>query len=115
MRDLAGRPRLDPGEARGARRHPVDHRAVGQHRRRGEIRLHIANVSATGFMTCGPCDLGRGERITVRLPAIGHIEAFLVWNSGRRSGFQFERVLRPDEIRGLLDALRHAPARRAGH
>ena len=54
-------------------------------------------------MASGVGDLGRGERVTVRLPVIGRIEAFLVWTDGDRAGFQFERVVRLPDFLALLE------------
>jgi len=50
-------------------------------------------------------DLGRGERVTVRLPQIGRIEAFLVWTDGSRAGFQFERIIRQDDFAKMIRQL----------
>ena len=58
-------------------------------------------------------DLGRGERVTIRLPHVGRIEAFLVWNDGGRAGFQFERIIRANEFSALIDALQPNPRLRA--
>lgn len=79
-------------------RHAVDHRAPARHRQLGEFVLHVVNLSAHGFMVAGELTLGRGERVTVRLPGLGQIEAHVSWNSGGRAGFQFERLLRPEQV-----------------
>lgn len=93
------------GDRRQTSRRGVDVSVLGEHRRLGDTLLHIANISPSGFMIRGEVDLGKGERITVRLPAIGRIEAFVLWNDGARAGFQFERVLRQDDFGAMIEAL----------
>lgn len=104
---------LSVTDLRRAARHPVDFPVIAEHRQRGDIKLHITNLSANGFMIDGPCDLGKGERVTIRLPAIGRIEAFLIWNSGERAGFQFERILRLEDFMRTIDALQPNPRLRS--
>ncbi len=53
-------------------------------------------------MISGHLDLERGERIELRLPGIGRIDAHLVWQHEGKAGFQFERIFRDDELRALL-------------
>ena len=98
-----GGAQLSVTDLRRAARHPVDFPVMAEHRQRGDVRLRITNISANGFMIEDACDLGKGERVTIRLPGIGRIEAFLVWNSGERAGFQFERVVRLPDFLALLE------------
>ena len=100
-------------DKRRAMRHPVDHQVIAEHRQLGDVHLHITNVSAQGFMATGPIELGRGERLTVRLPVIGRIEAHLIWTRDSRSGFQFERIVRIDDFLKLIDTLQPNPRLRA--
>ncbi len=100
-----GGAQLSVTDLRRAARHPVDYPVMAEHRQRGDVRLKITNISANGFMIEDACDLGKGERVTIRLPGIGRIEAFLVWNSGERAGFQFERILRLDDFLRTIDAI----------
>jgi hypothetical protein len=97
--------RLSVPDLRGSHRHPVDQRFLAEHRRRGDIELHVTNLSAHGFMTVTATGLSRGERIVIRLPQIGRIEAHLIWTSGDRAGFQFERILRSDDFARLIAAV----------
>jgi hypothetical protein len=92
-------------EMRRGRRHDIMHSLTADHRRLGELTLEIVNISDQGFMCANEVDIQRGERIEIRLPVIGRIEAHLVWVHGDRSGFQFERIIRPDDFRALLAAL----------
>ena len=96
-------------DKRRAARHPVDHAVIGEHRRLGDVRLHIVNVSAQGFMAQGQSELERGERLVVRLPVIGRIEAHLIWSHEGRAGFQFERIIRIDDFLKLVDTLQPNP------
>ena len=98
-------------DARGAERHHVHYDASAEHRRSGEVAIVIANISNTGFMATGAGGLGRGERVVVRLPVIGRIEAHVVWSSHERSGFHFERIVRPDDFVAVVAAMRARLAR----
>jgi hypothetical protein len=100
---------LSVTDMRRSSRHPVDYRVMGEHRQRGDVQLHIVNLSAHGFMADEVGDLGRGERLVVRLPAVGRIEAHLIWVSGERAGFQFERIIRASEFVALIDSLQPNP------
>ena len=100
-------------DKRRALRHPVDYRVIAEHRQLGDVHLHVINVSAQGFMATVDGELGRGERLNVRLPEIGRIEAHLIWNREDRSGFQFERIIRLDEFLKLIDAVQPNPRLRA--
>ena len=105
---LAGA-QLSVTELRRAARHPVDHPVIGEHRRLGDIQLRVVNLSAHGFMVSNDPAIGRGERVTIRLPEVGLIEAFLVWNTGERAGFQFERIIRQDLFLKMIAALQPNP------
>lgn len=96
-------------DKRRGMRHPVDYRVIAEHRRLGDVHLHIINVSAQGFMAEGEIALDRGERLTIRLPEIGQIEAHLIWKRDTRIGFQFERIIRLDEFIKLIDKLQPNP------
>ena len=105
---------LSVTDMRRSTRHPVDYRLIAEHRQRGDVHLHIVNVSAHGFMAQDDpatvqLDLGRGERVVVRLPQVGRIEAHLIWLSGDRAGFQFERILRAADFIALIDTLQPNP------
>lgn len=96
-------------DLRLAARHPVDHKVIGEHRRLGDVPMHIVNISAHGFMIKGSVDLQRGERVTIRLPEIGRIEAHLIWAAEGRCGFQFERIIRLDDFVRMIDTLQPNP------
>lgn len=102
---MSGGAQLSVTDQRRATRHPVNLPVIGEHRQLGDIMLNIVNISTTGFMTSGALELGRGERVTIRLQQIGRIEAFLVWNDGERTGFQFERIIRQDDFMKMIKSL----------
>ena len=100
---------LSVTDLRRATRHPVEYPVIGEHRRLGDISLHVTNLSAHGFMTTSPGELTRGERVVIRLPEIGRIEAHLIWIAEDRAGFQFERIIRLEDFIRLIDALQPNP------
>jgi len=102
---MASGAQLSVTEARRSARHPVNYRVIGEHRRLGDVAIVISNISAHGFMIGSELDLGRGERLTVRLPGVGRIEAHLIWNTGDRAGFQFERIVRHEEFSAMIEAI----------
>ena len=102
---MAGGAQLSVTELRRSTRHPVQFRALGEHRRLGDIHLEIVNISAHGFMASTDVDLGRGERVIVRLPHVGRIEAHLIWTTPDRAGYQFERIIRLDDFTAMVQAL----------
>ncbi len=106
---MAAGAQLSVTDLRRATRHPVDHQVIGEHRLLGDVHLHIINMSAHGFMIEGANDLGKGERVTIRLPSIGRIEAHLIWSAENRAGFQFERIIRLEDFVRLIDAIQPNP------
>ena len=106
---MASGAQLTVTDLRRATRHPVDHKVIGEHRRLGDVHLHIANISAHGFMTEGELALERGERVVIRLPEVGRIEAHMIWSAGDRAGFQFERIIRLEDFMKMIDPLQPNP------
>ena len=96
-------------EMRRAARHPVDHPVIAEHQTRGDVPMHICNLSAAGFMIDDNETLGRGERLIVRLPVVGRIEAYVMWTRDVRAGMQFERLLRQDDFGAMVDELQPNP------
>lgn len=96
-------PRGDDGQLPA--RHAVDCTQTGVHRLLGEVALRLVRLSDTGFVVRGGVRLDKGERVALRLSGLGQVEAFVTWTSGERTGFQFERPLRPDEMDRVLRAL----------
>lgn len=106
---MASGANLSITDLRRSPRHPVRHRVIGEHARRGDIPLEIQNISAHGFMASGLEGLGRGERVTIRLPHAGRIEAHLIWAADGCAGFQFERIIRYDDFSAMIDAIQPNP------
>lgn len=96
---------LSVTDLRRSTRHPVDHKLLAEHRRLGDIMLHVTNVSAHGFMTDSETGLGRGERVVIRLPVVGRIEAHAIWTASGRTGFQFERIIRLDDFMAMIETM----------
>ncbi len=96
---------LSVTDMRRAMRHPVELPVIGEHRQLGDVRLHVANLSAHGFMSTGEHPLTRGDRVVIRLPVVGRIEAHLIWLTEERAGFQFERIIRVDDFGKLIEAI----------
>ena len=96
-------------DLRRAARHPVDYKVIGEHRRLGDVHLHVVNISAHGFMVEGELNLTRGERVIIRLPELGRIEAHLIWVAEGRAGFQFERIVRFEDFMKMIDTLQPNP------
>lgn len=92
-------------DLRRAARHRADHKVIAESRLRGDQNIHIVNVSAHGFMIDNNPGYERGERVELRLPIIGRIEALVIWTVEQRAGFQFERVLRLPDFLALLDLI----------
>lgn len=103
---MRGGAQLSVTDLRRSTRHPVNLPVIGEHRTRGDIMLDLANISTTGFLATEVEDLGRGDRLTVRFPVIGRIEAFVVWiDESGRAGFQFERIVRVDDFAKMIRSL----------
>jgi hypothetical protein len=104
---------LSVTDLRRSTRHPVDFPVIGEHRDRGDMKLHVCNISAHGFMVDTAPALERGDRIIIRLPLIGRIEAYCIWKTEDRAGFQFERIIRFDDFMSMIADLQPNPRLRA--
>ena len=100
---------LSVTDLRRAARHPVDYSVIAEHRVRGDVTLHVVNLSAQGFMIDMAPDLTKGDRLVIRLPRIGRIEAHCIWTRDERAGFQFERILRLDDFMAMINELQPNP------
>jgi hypothetical protein len=110
---MAGGAQLSVPDMRRSTRHPVDYPVIGEHRTIGDIKLHVCNLSAHGFMIDtldgDAPSLARGDRVIIRLPLIGRIEAYCIWVTEDRAGFQFERILRLDDFMAMIGELQPNP------
>ena len=94
---------------RRSTRHPVEFPVMAEHKQLGDLRMTISNISAHGFMINEPSELTRGQRVIIRLPHVGRIEAHVILTTGERSGFQFERILRLDDFTAMIETLQPNP------
>ena len=106
---MPGGAQLSVTDQRRATRHPVDFPVIAEHRDRGDLPLHIANLSAHGFMIDDAPAFDRGERVVIRLPEVGRIEAHCIWVTEDRAGFQFERIIRLDDFVTMIKAIQPNP------
>lgn len=106
---MVGGANLSVTDLRRAARHPVDFPAIVEHFVHGDLHLHVCNLSAHGFMTDDVTTLQRGDRIIIRLPVVGRIEAYVIWTRENRAGFQFERIIRLDDFVAIIDQLQPNP------
>jgi hypothetical protein len=96
-------------DLRRAARHRADFAVIVESKLHGDQPAHIVNISAHGFMTDDNVLFERGDRVELRLPNVGRIEAHLIWTVENRAGFQFERVVRIPEFLQMLEkvAVKH--------
>ncbi len=100
---------LSVTDLRRAARHPVDFPVIVEHFANGDLNLHVCNLSAHGFMVDDAHGLSRGDRVIIRLPIVGRIEAYVIWTRDERAGFQFERIIRLDDFVSIIDTLQPNP------
>ncbi|MBV7267104.1 PilZ domain-containing protein [Erythrobacter ani] len=100
---------LSVTDLRRAARHPVDFPVIVEHFAHGDLNLHVSNMSAHGFMVDDAEKLKRGDRVIIRLPVVGRIEAYVIWTRDNRAGFQFERIIRLDDFMSIIDTLQPNP------
>jgi len=105
---------LSVTDLRRAARHPVDFPVIVEHFAHGDVSLHVSNLSAHGFMVDNASKLDRGDRVIIRLPVVGRIEAYVIWTREERAGFQFERIIRLDDFVAIIDTLQPNPRLRKG-
>lgn len=106
---MSGGASLSVTDMRRAARHPVDYPVIVEHLEHGDLKLHVSNLSAHGFMVDDAYHLARGDRIIIRLPVVVRIEAYLIWTRDNRAGFQFERIIRLDDFLSIIDNLQPNP------
>ncbi|MBH5322649.1 PilZ domain-containing protein [Aurantiacibacter sediminis] len=109
---MAGGAQLSVTDMRRASRHPVDYSVIAEHLLHGDVKLHVSNISAHGFMIDEIVNIARGDRLIIRLPAVGRIEAYCIWITDDRAGFQFERIIRLDDFQSMISEMQPNPALR---
>ena len=114
---MPGGAQLSILDLRGAARHRVDFEVRGEHPTDDIQTIYrVRDLSLKGVLIDPAPALKLGERLSLLLPSVGRIEAHCIWSAGGLAGFQFERILRPDELAAMSDAMHlNLPARkRAG-
>ena len=106
---MAGGAQLSVTDMRRASRHPVDYSVIAEHLMHGDMKLHVSNISAHGFMIDKADGIGRGDRMIIRLPMVGRIEAYCIWVTDDRAGFQFERIIRFDDFQNMIGEMQPNP------
>ena len=109
---MAAGAQLSVTDLRRASRHPVDYSVIAEHLLHGDVKMHVSNISAHGFMVDGNPDIARGDRLIIRMPAVGRIEAYCIWVTEDRAGFQFERIIRLDDFQSMIAEMQPNPALR---
>lgn len=109
---MAGGAQLSVTDMRRSTRHPVDYSVIAEHLQHGDLTLRISNISAHGFMTDKVEGVARGHRMIIRLPGVGRIEAYCIWITDDRAGFQFERIIRLDDFEAMISEMQPNPALR---
>lgn len=109
---MAGGAQLSVTDMRRSTRHPVDYSVIAEHLQHGDLKLRISNISAHGFMIDKVDGINRGDRMIIRLPAVGRIEAYCIWVTDDRAGFQFERIIRFDAFDAMIREMQPNPALR---
>ncbi|AKQ42261.1 hypothetical protein CP97_09875 [Aurantiacibacter atlanticus] len=109
---MSGGAQLSVTDMRRASRHPVDFTVIAEHLMHGDVKLHVANISAHGFMIDHAENISRGDRLIIRLPIVGRIEAYCIWVAQDRAGFQFERIIRLDDFQAMMKEMQPNPALR---
>lgn len=106
---MAGGAQLSVTDLRRASRHPVDYSIIAEHLMHGDMKLHVSNISAHGFMIDEATGISRGDRMIIRLPTVGRIEAYCIWVTEDRAGFQFERIIRLDDFQSMIGEMQPNP------
>ncbi len=104
--------KIQEEDLRLASRHPTEFIANFVHRRLGEGKLKVANLSAQGCMIENCPEIGRGERLEVAFPIVGRMDCHVVWQRDERAGLQFERIIRLDDFMALLKVIGKQHTRR---
>jgi hypothetical protein len=106
---MNGGAHLSVPDLRASVRCPVDYLAEAEHLAKGETRLHLRNVSNMGFMAENCQEMERADRVIIRLPYVGRLEAYCMWTHEGRAGFQFERIIPHDELAEMLVEMQPKP------
>ena len=94
-------------ENRRGARHRTKFPTLLEHLRHGDVPAVVTNISAHGFMVEDCPSLQRGDRVNIRFPVVGQLEAYVIWVMDDRAGLQLERIIPLPEFMKLLDILQN--------
>jgi hypothetical protein len=96
-------------DARGEPRDEVMHRTHALDGDGRTIKLVLVNMSANGLMARCESDPSAGDRLRIRLPILGYVDAVVRWSLGGRIGCEFERTIPLSDYYGMLTLMiRHS-------
>lgn len=101
---------LSVTELRRSARFAVDHKVMADHRTLGEVPMAVVNISMVGFMVNARGGIERGERLLLKLPEFGRLEALCIWTRLQQAGFLFERPIPSDKFERLVADMKTARA-----
>lgn len=80
-------------DARGEPRDEVMHRTHALDADGRTVKLVLVNMSANGLMARCAGDPISGDRLRIRLPILGYVDAIVRWSLGGRVGCELERTI----------------------
>jgi hypothetical protein len=72
----------------------------------GEIHLIVRNIAVSSAMCASRAMLSQGDRLMLRLPRAGRIEALVAWIVDQRIGLRFERPIKLHEFNKMIVAMK---------
>jgi hypothetical protein len=89
-------------DARGEPRDEVMHRTHALDGEGRTIKLVLVNMSANGLMARCEGEPNAGDRLRIRLPILGYVDAVVRWSLGGRIGCELERTIPLSDYYGML-------------
>lgn len=96
-------------DARGEPRDEVMHRTHALDADGQTVKLVLVNMSANGLMARCDGDPAAGDRLQIRLPILGPVDAVVRWSLDGRIGCELERTIPLGEYYTMLTLMaRHS-------
>jgi hypothetical protein len=92
-------------DARGEPRDEVMHRTHALDGDGRTIKLALVNMSANGLMARCEGEQSAGDRLRIRLPILGYVDAIIRWSLGGRIGCELERTIPLAEYYTMLTVM----------
>lgn len=92
-------------DERSEPREEVHHRTRATRADGASVEFLVVNISARGLMARSPATFQVGDRLRVRLPAVGQVSAEVRWSLGGRVGCQLDELIPLAEYFQLLAAI----------